>query len=275
MVYNLSRCSFLQVQSDYMSAVSNSPLLSSSHPIPDSKFTRTSMSSPSGSARPPPPLPSTPPPFSSNPYNLSSLNASTSQLLAYNQNSIGTTELSHSPIAPAGGNFSASGAGYPPPPLMPPSVFGRPASIPVNPYGSTSAQLQGENPLLQNPSIPQSAFQLPLQQLQRPLQLPQQLRPPMQASQQLDQGVSLQTPVQMQMHPLQILQQPQVSGLHSYHQPQQQEFSSAQQQLQSELARPAQALRQQGSGALQQQEDSGMSLHEYFQSPEAIQVCDL
>ncbi|GKV31944.1 hypothetical protein SLEP1_g40595 [Rubroshorea leprosula] len=259
------------VQSDYMSAVSNSPLLSSSHPIPDSKFTRTSMSSPSGSARPPPPLPSTPPPFSSTPYNLSSLNASTSQLLAYNQTSIGTTELSHSSIAPAGGNFSVSGAGYPPPPLMSPSVFGRPPSIPVNLYGSTSAQLQGENPLLQNPSIPQPAFQLPLQQLQRPLQLPQQLRPPMQTSQQLDQGVSLQTPVQMQMHPLQILQQPQVSGLHSYHQPQQQEFSSAQQQLQSELAKPAQALRQQGSGAPQQQQDSGMSLHEYFQSPEAIQ----
>lgn len=238
-----------QVQSDYKSGVSNSPMLS-----------RTSMSSPSGSARPPPPLPSTPPPFSSSPYNLSSLNAPNSQMLAYNQTNAGTAEHSHSSAGPGLGNFSASGY---PPPMMPPSVFGRPASIPLSLYGNTIAQQQGENPLMQNPSM-HSLAQLPLQQLQRPLQPAQQLRPPMQPPQQLDQGV------QMQMHSLQMLQQPQVPAVHSYYQSQQQEFSPAPQQSQSELAKP-QVLHQQGSSASQQQQDPGMSLHEYFQSPEAIQ----
>ncbi|XVE96282.1 hypothetical protein REPUB_Repub02eG0207600 [Reevesia pubescens] len=267
------------VQSDYLSAVSGSPsLLQSSLPVSDSKFMRASMSSPSGTTRPPPPLPSTPPPFASSPYNLASLNASTSQPSVYNQS--GKSELPQSTIGPTiDARLPASAAGftsYPPPSFMQSLIFSRPASIPITPYGSTPAQQQGENPpsILQNPSIPQSSIQsmhslAQFPQLQRPLQPTQHLRPSMQSSQQLDQGVSLQTPVQMQMQSLQMLQQAHVSPVNPYYQSQQSEFSPAQQQLQVDLAQP-QALQQQG-GASQQQLDSGMSLHEYFQSPAAIQ----
>ncbi|XWS66566.1 hypothetical protein CRYUN_Cryun05aG0210500 [Craigia yunnanensis] len=268
------------VQSDYLSAVSGSPLLQSSISVSDSKFMRTSMSSPSGTTRPPPPLPSTPPPFASSPYNLASLNASTSQQSVYNQSGMGKIEHPQSSMGPTiiDARLPASAAGlasYPPPPMQS-LVFSRPASISVTPYGSSPAQQQGENPpsILQNPLIPQSSIQsmhclAQLQQLQRPLQPTQHLRPSMQSSQQLDQGVSLQTPVQMQMQSLQMLQQAHISPVNPYYQSQQPELSAPQQQLQVELAQP-QALQQAGS-ASQQQQDSGMSLHEYFQSPEAIQ----
>ncbi|XP_075637615.1 protein virilizer homolog isoform X2 [Castanea sativa] len=240
------------VQSDYSST--------SSLPMPDSKYSRTSISSPSGSARPPPPLPPTPPPFSS-PYNLTSIKTSTSQSSVYNQTSVGTT--------------------YPLPPLMPSMGFNRPGSIPMNLYGSSPNQQLGENPqsILQSLNIPQSSIpsihsiaQLqPLQppQLTRLPHPPQHPRPPIQASQQLEQGVSLQNQTQMQVHPLQLLQQSQVSSFNNYYQSQQ-EFSHAQQQQQVEHAQQH-ALHQQGDVGIQQQQDPGMSLHEYFKSPEAIQ----
>ncbi|KAL5742054.1 hypothetical protein ACOSP7_028786 [Xanthoceras sorbifolium] len=254
--------SAFQVQADYLSAFGGSS-------------TPLSSSLSGGSARPP--LPPTPPPFSSSPFNLPSLKTSTSQLSAYNLTS-GGTEMPQA-------QSSASAAGltsYPPPPLMPPLVFSRPASMPGSLYGSTPALQQGENPpsILQNLSIPQSSIQSmhsltqlqPLQppQVPRPQQPPLHLRPPMQSSQQLDQGMSLQSPAQMQVHPLQIMQPPQVSPIHSYYPSQQQEFSPAQQQHQVERAQP-QVLHQQGDVAFQQQQDLGMSLHEYFKSPEAIE----
>ncbi|KAJ0027672.1 hypothetical protein Pint_36158 [Pistacia integerrima] len=264
-----------QVQPEYLSAFSgsNAPL-SSSHT--------------GGSARPP--LPPTPPPFSSSPYNLPSLKPSTPQMSIYNQTSVGMTELpqaqsSVSPIIDARlSSVSASAAGlnsYAPPPLMPPLVFSRPASIPATLYGSSPAQQHVDNPqnIMQNLSIPQPSIQSmhtlaqlqPLQppQVPRPQQPPQHLRPPMQASQSLDQGMSLQSPVQMQGHPLQMLQHPQVSPIHTYYQSQQQDLTAAQ-QLQVERAQ-SQVLHQQGDIAFQLQQDSGMSLHEYFKSPEAIQ----
>ncbi|KAH7554178.1 hypothetical protein JRO89_XS12G0126700 [Xanthoceras sorbifolium] len=254
--------SAFQVQADYLSAFGGSS-------------TPLSSSLSGGSARPP--LPPTPPPFSSSPFNLPSLKTSTSQLSAYNLTS-GGTEMPQA-------QSSASAAGltsYAPPPLMPPLVFSRPASMPGSLYGSTPALQQGENPpsILQNLSIPQSSIQSmhsltqlqPLQppQVPRPQQPPLHLRPPMQSSQQLDQGMSLQSPAQMQVHPLQIMQPPQVSPIHSYYPSQQQEFSPAQQQHQVERAQP-QVLHQQGDVAFQQQQDLGMSLHEYFKSPEAIE----
>lgn len=229
--------------------------------MPDSKYSRTSISSPSGSARPPPPLPPTPPPFSS-PYNLTSIKTSTSQSSVYNQTSVGTT--------------------YPLPPLMPSLAFNRPGSIPMNLYGSSPNQQLGENPqsILQSLNIPQSSIpsihsiaQLqPLQppQLTRLPHPPQHPRPPIQASQQLEQGVSMQNQTQMQVHPLQMLQQSQISSFNNYYQSQQ-EFSQAQQQQQLEHAQQH-ALYQQGDVGIQQQQDPGMSLHEYFKSPEAIQV---
>ncbi|KAK8715597.1 hypothetical protein V6N13_042928 [Hibiscus sabdariffa] len=268
----------LPVQTDYLSSVSGSPMLQSSHPVSDSKFMRTSMPSPSGTARPPPPLPSTPPPFASSPYNVASLN--TSQPALYNQSGIGKTELPPGSIGPTiDARLPTSAAGlvsYPPPPLMQSLVFNRPPSIPVTPYGNSPGLQQGENhppSILQNPSIPQSSIQsmhslTQLQKLQRPLQPTQHLRPSMQSPQQLEQGVSSQTPVQMQIQSLQMLQQAPVAPVNPYYQPQQPEFSAAQHQLQVELVQPQ--APQAGSTA-QQQQDSGLSLHEYFQSPEAIQ----
>ncbi|KAK8690351.1 hypothetical protein V6N13_089044 [Hibiscus sabdariffa] len=269
------------VQSDYLSSVSGSPLMQSSLPMSESKFMRTSIPSPSGTTRPPPPLPSTPPPFASSPYNLASLNTSTSQPALYNQSGMGKTELPQGSIGPtidARLPTSAAGlASYPPPALMQSLVFNRPPSIPVTPYANSPGLQQGENPppsILQNPSIPQSSIQsmhslTQLQKLQRPLQPTQHLRPSMQSLQQLEQGVSSQTPVQMQIQSLQMLQHAHVAPFNPYYQPPQPEFSAAQHQLQVELVQP-QAPPQAG-GTSQQQQDSGLSLHEYFQSPEAIQ----
>ncbi|XP_043816325.1 protein virilizer homolog isoform X2 [Manihot esculenta] len=259
------------VQSDYLSAFGNSAAsLASSLSISDSKYSRASISSPSGSAGPHPPLPPTPPPFSSSPYNLPSLKASTSQSSVY---SVGTTELPQTSISPMidarFGNISVTGGGltsYMPPPLMPPLVFSRPGTIPATPYGSTPIQQQGDNPsIMQNLSIPQSSIQSihqlqPLQPpLQRPPQPPQHHWPPAQSSQQIEQGVPLQNPVQM--HQLQILQQPHISPMHTHYQ--------SQQQQQVEHGQP-QVLHQQGDASNTQQQELGMSLHEYFQDPKAI-----
>lgn len=266
----------MQVQPEYLSGFSGSSApLSTTHT--------------GGSARPP--LPPTPPPFSSSPYNLPSLKSSTPQMSIYNQTGVGMTDLpqgqsSVSPIIDARlGSISASAAGlssYAPPPLMSPLVFSRPASVPATLYGNSPAQQHGDNPqnIMQNLSIPHPSIQSmhtlpqlqPLQppQVPRPQQPPQHLRPPMQVSQSLDQGMSLQSPVQMQGLPLQMLQPPQVSPMHSYYQSQQQDLTAVQ-QLQVEHAQ-SQVLHQQGDTTSQLQQDSGMSLQEYFKSPEAIQV---
>ncbi|XP_041028654.1 protein virilizer homolog isoform X1 [Juglans microcarpa x Juglans regia] len=249
-----------QVQSDYLSTFNNSSAtFVSSLPMPDSKYSRTSIPSPR-SARPPPPLPPTPPPYSSSPFNLGSTKTSTSPSSLYNPTSVGTSYL--------------------PPPLMPSSSFSRPASIPITLYGSTASQQLGENPpsILQSLAIPQpsiptlhSIAQLqPLQppQLPRPPQPPQHPRPSIQASQQLEQGVPLQNQIHMQVHPLQMLKHSQMSPINSYYQSQQQEFSHAQQQV--ELVQQP-VLHEQGDVAIHQLQDPGMSLHEYFKSPEAIQ----
>ncbi|KAM0980773.1 hypothetical protein COP2_014310 [Malus domestica] len=246
-----------QIRSDYLSAFNNG-----------STSSRNSISSPSGTVRPPPPLPPTPPPFSSSPYNLTP-NRTINQSSMYNQTSAGTTELPQSSTTPSGARVNT----YSPSPHM---VF-RPGSNSMGLYGSIPTQLQGDNAtILQNLSIAQSSIQAihslgqlqPLQppQIPRPPQPPQHLRPPMQASQQLEQGVSMQN--QVQMHSLQILQQPHVSPMHAYYQPQQQEFAHAQQQQQVDHSQQ-QAMHQSGDGISQQ--DPAMSLHEYFKSPEAIQ----
>jgi hypothetical protein len=267
----------LQVQSDYLSAFGSNPSIQ----MPDSKYSRASISSPGGSAGPHPPLPPTPPPFSSSPYNLPSLNPSTSQSSVY---TVGTNELPQTstspPIDPRLGNLSVSGAGltsYMPPPLMPPMVFSRPATIPVTPYGSIPTQQQGESPnVLQNLSIPQPSVQSihqlqPLQPpLRRPPQPPQHLWSLAQSSQQLEQGGSLQNSIQMQGHQLQMLQQPQLPSVHAHYQAQQQELSQSRQQL-VEHAQPH-VIHQQGDVSSQQQQDLGMSLQEYFKDPKAITV---
>ncbi|MCD9559142.1 hypothetical protein HAX54_016960 [Datura stramonium] len=273
------------VQAEYLSGAS-APVTSS--PLPDSKFGRTSLSSPGGSVRPLPPLPPTPPPYTISLSNLSSLKNLTSQTPVYNQ-SVGTNELQQTSLAHSGdvrpGNATASGpilTTYPPPPLAPPLLFNRQGSVPVSLYGSGSAPYHNEKlpsisqhlPAIH--SIPSVTQLQPLQppQLPRP---PQHLRPLVPASPQSEQSVPLlqsplhmQMQMQMQMQPPQMLHQPQVSPAHAYYQTQQQEsvsHSLQQQQIEHSLS---QAPQQQGDIATHQQ-DSGMSLQDFFRSPEAIQ----
>ncbi|CAN4087886.1 unnamed protein product [Withania somnifera] len=266
-------------QAEYLPAGASAPVTSS--PLPDSKFGRTSHSSPGGSVRPLPPLPPTPPPYTISLSNLSSLKNLTSQTPVYNQ-SVGTNELQQTSIAHSSdvrpGNLSASGlilTTFAPPPLAPPLLLNRHGSVPVSLYGSSSAPYHNEK----LPSISQhlpaihslpSVTQLqPLQppQLPRP---PQQLRPLVPASPLSEQSVSLlQSPLHMQMQPPQMLHQPQVSSAHVYYQTQQQENvtnSVQQQQIEHSLS---QIPQQQGNIVTQQ--DSGMTLQEFFRSPEAIQ----
>ncbi|GFZ09233.1 embryo defective 2016 [Actinidia rufa] len=276
-----------QVQREYVSGLSNSssPAASSSL-MPDSKYGRTFLASPAGSSRPQPPLPPTPPPYLSS-STLQSLKASTSQSSVYNQTNIGTSELMQSSVAPLNDHRTS----YLPPPLMAPLLFNRPTSMPLSLHGSSPTPHQGEILPTMSQNLPihlqtfqsvQSIAQLqPLQppQILRPPQPPQHLRPPIPASPQSDHGLNLiQSPVQMQVQPLQMLQQPHVSPLHVYFQsPQQENFShphpNPQQQVEhSQL----QVLHKQGdSSSSQQQDDSGMSLQHFFSSQEAIEVFKL
>ncbi|KAL3755539.1 hypothetical protein ACJRO7_002572 [Eucalyptus globulus] len=259
-----------------------SPVSSAFHVHPD--HLSPYSSSPSGSIRPPPPLPPTPPPFLSSPYTMPPIKASTPQSSGYVQTSIGMTEFPRAPIMPST-DLQHSAAGprlsYPPPPLMPPMGFSRPASVPMNFYGNNTMQQHGENQpsILQNFPLSQSPMQSvhtvaqlqPLQPPQLPQvpQPPQHLRPLAFSSQQPEQGSSLQNPVQ-QGHQLQALQQPQISPLHAYIQSQQQELSHGHPRQEVEHARLL-ASYQQGDTSNQNQ-DAGISLYDYFKSPEDIQA---
>ncbi|XP_060204343.1 protein virilizer homolog [Lycium barbarum] len=269
------------VQPEYLSAGASATVTSS--PMPDSKFGRTSLSSPGGSVRPLPPLPPTPPPYTISLSNLSSLKNPISQTPVYNQ-SVGTYELQQTSLAASDvrlGNLSASGpilTTYPPPPLAPPLLFNRHGSVPVSPYGSSSAPYHNEKlPSISQhlPSIHSTPSLTQLQPLQPP-QLPrppQHLRPLVPPSPQSEQSVPLlQSPLhmQMQMQSPQMLHQAQVSPAHVYYQTQQQEnVSHSLQQQQIEHSRIQ--VPQQHGDIVTQQLDSGVSLQEFFRSPEAIQ----
>ncbi|KAK3028735.1 hypothetical protein RJ639_037758, partial [Escallonia herrerae] len=277
------------VPAEYLSASNSSTSLASSTPLPDSKYARSSLSSPGGSTRPPPPLPPTPPPYSATLSTLLSSKTSTSHSSVYNQTSQGSSEFLQTTAVPLSdtrlGSVSASGAilnSYPPP-LMPP-FFSRPASLPINLYANSPTNHPGDKssishnvPIALSPihSIQSLAQLQPLQppQLPRPPQLPQHLRPPIPASPVSEQGgSSLQSPVQMQVQPLQMLQPPHVSPAHVvyYQNLQQESFSHAMQQQRVEHPRP-QGVHQEGHGTPQQQDDAAMTLQHYFSSPEAIQ----
>ncbi|KAI3471763.1 hypothetical protein Pfo_028416 [Paulownia fortunei] len=211
--------------------------------------------------------------YSTSLFGNSSIKNSTSQSPQYFQ-TVSNSELQQTSVAPLVDgvvNLSASRSmltSYPPPPLMQPLLF-RPSSIPVNLYGNSLVPHHAENlpNVSQNlpislPSvqpIPTLTQLQPLQPPQIPRPPPQHLRPPVPSSPQPDQGVSLlQGSLQIPALSPQVLQQPQVSPAHVYYQTQQQENVSHS------------ILHLSGDGTSQQQ-DSGMSLQEYFRSPEAIQ----
>lgn len=255
--------------------------------IPPGFHVRADYSSPGGSTRPQPPLPPTPPPYSVNISNFQSFEPSASQP-HYNQSSVGSTKFPHNTGGPSSdtrlNGLPVSGAtmnSYPP--LIQHLIFSRPNSVPVSVYGSSSSSHPGENPssIPQNfsialstiPSIQSVAQLQPLQppQLLRPPQPPQHIRPPIPASPQSEQSLSmLQSPGQVQLQPLQILQPPQVSPAHGYYSPMQQD--SIQHTLQQQRVQHSQPQfqHQQGNGTQQTSDDIG-SLQHYFSSKEAIE----
>ncbi|XP_021719118.1 uncharacterized protein LOC110686836 isoform X1 [Chenopodium quinoa] len=241
-------------QNDYHSSFGNIPTsLGSSSFISDSRYARTTHSSPGSSNRPMPPLPPTPPPFSATPLNVSS-RSPTSQSTMYIQKNAGT-----------------DASQYASPPIPP--GFGRPPSMPFTMHGNIAVQ-QSDNitGITQNSHASQSSMQsmqpLPhLQPLQPPQlpQQPQQLRLPIQTSGHTEQSSSMsQSHIQMQVQPQQILQQSQISSYHLYYQTHLQENMPHTQQQ-------PQAAHHMSDAAAQQQMDSSMSLQQYFSSPAAIQ----
>ncbi|KAF5772922.1 putative protein virilizer [Helianthus annuus] len=226
-----------------------------------SDYSRTSHPSSGGSVRPQPPLPPTPPPYTAA-TSLSSLRTSTPPSSVYNQSNIGSSELMQG-FAPS----NMTNLSYPPPPLMPPMIFNRPA-VPYNIYGNTPTPNQGENQSTLPQSYPMGLSSLqPMTQLQ-PLQPPQLPRPPQPPPQHLRPPVSASTQSdQMQVQQLHMVQ----PGNVYYQSMHQESFSHAQQQ-QQRLDPQMQVQHQQGqSSNLQQQDASALSLQHVFSSPEAIQ----
>ncbi|GAB2286472.1 hypothetical protein Dimus_020871 [Dionaea muscipula] len=265
------------VQPDYLPNFNNVPTsLPSSSPMIDSWYPRTLHSSPSGIARPLPPRPPTPPPFPPNSFSVPL--QSLSQTPAYNQTSTSVTEPLQTSVGLLGdaqlGNLLPSGSrlSYQSPSVMSPPNFSRPSSFPATLSGNIGARPQTDAiPLPQSipslqPSPPtiQSLTQLqPFQpQLPRPLQ---QSRLTIHGLQQADQGSSLShSSSQMQMQAQQLVQQSQMPQFQLHYQAQHLENVSQPQQ-QKQVPQP------QRETAQQQQQDSGMSLQQYFSSPQAIQ----
>ncbi|XP_047976433.1 protein virilizer homolog isoform X2 [Salvia hispanica] len=249
------------VQSDYMSEAGNSTSASKQN----SKFGRTSHSSPAGSTRPPPPLPPTPPPYSGNP----SMTNSTSQSPHYFQPDM--QQNSGAPLINLPASHSMLNS-YPAPSMQP--LLFRPGSMPVNLYVNNLVQQHGDNMAnvshnltISMPSaqpIPTPTQLQPLQPPQIPRPPPPHLRPSVASSPQSELAVPmLHGSLQIPAHPSQMLQQQQLSPGQVYYQAQQQETTS-------QAAPPQQRVLQQ-PGETSQQLDSGMSLQEFFKSPEAIQ----
>ncbi|KAL6507772.1 hypothetical protein OROGR_023967 [Orobanche gracilis] len=248
------------VQSEYVSVVTSSSVsLPTSTALPDTKFGRPSLSSPLGSTRPSPPLPPTPPPYSKN---------SSSQSPQYFQTG-SSTELQQTPVLTS----------YPPPSLMQPVVF-RPGSTPLSFNGNSLVSHTGDNlpSISQNLPIPlpsmqpiQTLTQLqPLQPPQIPRPPPQHLRPPISSSPQAEQGVSLlQGSLQTPAQPAQVVQQSQLSPAHVYYQTRQHVGTSH--SLHQQNVDRSQRDPHLSGDTTSQQQDSGMSLQEFFKSPEAIQ----
>ncbi|KAJ0980701.1 hypothetical protein J5N97_008956 [Dioscorea zingiberensis] len=232
------------------------------------------------SIRPMPPLPPLPPPFSS-PTSQSSAANSSPQTSFFSQNVSGGSQPTHSTHLDSSlGIFPASGSGVASfsLPQFPPSLLvNRPASLSGTVFNSPTQQhSHNSSNLSQTTPSHQPNIQLlqprppppPPPQLPRPPHPPQHPMPPIQVSQQQsEQAIPLQqNPYQVQMQPMQIPQQLQIPQLQFYYQHQQQE--ALLQPMQQLLEQTQIPVVQSDSGA---QQDPGMTLQQYFSSPEAIQ----
>ncbi|XP_074567247.1 protein virilizer homolog isoform X3 [Curcuma longa] len=245
-----------------------------------SRFRSDSFTS-TTSVQPVPPLPPVPPPFSAS-VNHSSKIFSGSQAPVSNpltnagaQTHIASNNLNstnYGALSVSGNSFTS----YSLPMFTSPLFIGRPASVSGTFFSSSSMQnIQNTSSLSQHFTGSQFALQSVLPRPPPPQPQPrpaQQLALPNQLLQtQSDQAMQLQqNPVQVQVNQLQIPQQIQVPRVQLYYQTQQQESvlqpgQSALEQVQQ----PAQNL--QADNSQFQQKDSGMTLQQYFSSPEAIQ----
>ncbi|KAH0460140.1 hypothetical protein IEQ34_010803 [Dendrobium chrysotoxum] len=276
--FNVNGSTNLHGQSENASSVSSLVSLTA-QPLADNKllWNSDSPSSSNTSARPTPPLPPTPPPFST-PLAQSTSNFSSQTSLYLQSTNAGQVPQLSTPITDLG-IFSASGAGlsYSLSPLAPAMLNNRPAAAgtffgsPPQPHGQnpTSISQPGvPNPPLSLQSIPvqpppppppQPRAPHPSQNLGLPIQVPQP---------QFDQVMSLpQGTIQVQMQPVHIQQQlPQLQIF--YPSPQQDHIPHP---VQIPLAAQLRNSIQEAENIAQQQKDSGMTLQQYFSSPEAIQ----
>lgn len=269
-------------RAEYMSTYTSGAIgHTSSSPRSDPKNGRKSLSSPGVSTRHQPPLPPTPPPYSVNPAALISSTNPISQSLGYNRGVHGAVDIQNNMVSSVDVRLSKLSSpanvltSYSPNSLAPPMLFGRAVSGPVSIYGSTSNPHQGENlsMLSHNLSISlpgiHSTASLPQLQPLQPPQLPRAIsysRPLIQASLQPEQAASLsQSSLQVQ---LQSLQMPQISPAQIFYQTPT-HTETALQSLKPQVENlPAPPLH---GDTKSEQSDPGMSLHEFFKSPEAIQ----
>lgn len=288
--FNVSGAMGLHVQSDNLSSTVNGPLvpLTNAQPMDykylwntDSPGRRLHIENyTSGSSRPLPPLPSMPPPFST-PMAQSSSSSSGSQSSLHTQ--IISSGSQFSPLSAfndsLSGTFSASGpslSSYSLPPFTPSLLITRPA-VPGTLFSSPTQQ-HGQLQTSNSQSMPSPQPSVQLVQPQPPLPPPpqpshphpsQNLGFPIQMSQpQFEQVMPLQqNSVQVQMQPLQIQQQLQIPQLQLLYQSHQQEHVSQVPQPPLE-----QTQHKMGTDNMnQQQDDPGLTLQQFFASPEAIQ----
>ncbi|XP_038985471.1 protein virilizer homolog isoform X2 [Phoenix dactylifera] len=214
----------------------------------------------STSAHPTPPLPPLPPPFST-PITHCPTTISGSQASLYNQGSV-AAHLTP-PLTPINdtslGIFSTPGtsiASYSPPAFTPTLLMSRPASVPGTLFSPPTLQ-HGQNSSILSQPVPSSQTSVQSMHPRPPPPPPPQLpRPPQ---------------PQHTGPPIQIPQQLHIPQLQFYYETQQQE--SLLQPLQPMLEQAQlQNPNLQVDSAPQQQEESVMTLQQYFSSPEAIQT---
>ncbi|XP_031496398.1 protein virilizer homolog isoform X2 [Nymphaea colorata] len=237
----------------------------------------------SGPGRPLPPLPPTPHPFSTSIAQASTKSAS--QPSVYSQTSAGAPPSAPTPLTdarvPSGASQSSTLSSHSTSQFIPPLPPGRPTSIQVSQFSGISLQqgqhLPSHSFPLQIPQIQTVPPRPPLQPPQppqppRPIHHPHLLRPMIQVSQQPLEGISLQqspSTIQIPIQSLPMQQQLQMSQVHVYSQNTQQELHLQSQQQVEHVH--AQHPPSQVDNMPQFQQDAGISLQQYFSSPEAIQ----
>lgn len=231
-------------------------------------------------------LPPLPPPPYSNPITHSPALHSGSPASLYNQSTsnVGTLTLPTPSlisdtglgILPASGNNNLSA--YSLPPFTPSLLINRPNSLPGSVFSSQQGQIPSNLSHILPNSQPSSIQPRPPPppppppQLPHPSQTPQQATPIQMPQPHAEQAMPFaQSSVQLQV-PLQFQQQLHVPQMQFYYPTQQPESVLPQPSQPAVEHQQPQNQGLQVDSLSQQQKDAGISLQQYFSSPEAIQV---